>query len=226
MHFRFGIVTDRESIGLNTFVGTFSLPALIFGSLCKINMMSVNYTFIGAVFLSKTIVFFGVMIVTYIVGRRAAPRAGLYAIFATQSNDFALGSPIVEAVYAKTHPNYVAYLYLMAPISLVILNPIGFVLMEIGRQQGNDNTSKWNRIKSVVKGVVTNPIIFMTVLGVIGNFIFQGKLPAVIDGFLTSLGNAFSACALFLLGLKMVSKSQTKFNVSLEINSLEFNFIL
>ena len=225
MYFRFGIVTDRESIGLNTFVGTFSLPALIFGSLCKINMNSVNYTFIGAVFISKTIVFFGVMIVTYIVGRRAAPRAGLYAIFATQSNDFALGSPIVEAVYAKTHPNYVGYLYLMAPISLVILNPIGFVLMEIGRQQ-DDNASKWNRIKSVVKGVITNPIIFMTVLGVIGNFIFQGELPAVIDGFLTSLGNAFSACALFLLGLKMINKSQTKFNVSLKIcESLRCNFI-
>ena len=129
--YRFNIITDRESIGLNTFVGTFSLPALIFGSLCKINMNSVNLTFIFAVFLSKSIIFFGVMIITYIVGKRAASRAGLYAIFATQSNDFALGSPIVDAVYGKTHPNYVGYLYLMAPISLVILNPIGTTLKRI-----------------------------------------------------------------------------------------------
>ena len=90
-------------------------------------MNSVNWTFILAVLISKTLIFLGVLIVTYIVGKRAAPKAGLYAIFATQSNDFALGSPIVEAVYGKTHPNYVGYLYLMAPISLVILNPIGFV---------------------------------------------------------------------------------------------------
>ena len=94
-------------------------------------MNSVNLTFIFAVFLSKSIIFFGVMIITYIVGKRAASRAGLYAIFATQSNDFALGSPIVDAVYGKTHPNYVGYLYLMAPISLVILNPIGTTLKRI-----------------------------------------------------------------------------------------------
>ena len=167
-------------------------------------MNSVNLTFIFAVFLSKSIIFFGVMIITYIVGKRAASRAGLYAIFATQSNDFALGSPIVDAVYGKTHPNYVGYLYLMAPISLVILNPVGFVLMELGKHQENEIT-KWKKVKNVVKGVSTNPIIFMTVLGVIGNFIFKGELPNIMDGFLTSLGNAFSACALFLLGLKMVN---------------------
>ena len=179
-------------------------------------MNSVNWTFILAVLISKTLIFLGVLIVTYIVGRRAAPKAGLYAIFATQSNDFALGSPIVEAVYGKTHPNYVGYLYLMAPISLVILNPIGFVLMELGKQEENSsNVPKLEKFKNVIKGVSTNPIIFMTVLGVFGNFIFQGKLPQVIDGFLSSLGDAFSACALFLLGLKMVNKSDNKLSVSM-----------
>ena len=180
-------------------------------------MNSVNWTFILAVLISKTLIFLGVLIVTYIVGKRAAAKAGLYAIFATQSNDFALGKPILEAVYGKTHPNYVDYLYLMAPISLVILNPIGFVLMELGKQQENSNSNipKLEKIKNVIKGVSTNPIIFMTVLGVFGNFIFQGKLPQVIDGFLSSLGDAFSACALFLLGLKMVNKSDNKLSVSM-----------
>ena len=86
--------------------------------------------------------------------------------------------------------------------------------MELGKYQEND-VSKWGRIKKVIKGVATNPIIFMTVLGVIGNFIFMGQLPMIIDGFLSSLGNAFSACALFLLGLKMVSKSNNNFSVSI-----------
>ena len=107
----------------------------------------------------------------------------------------------------------------MAPISLVILNPIGFVLMELGKQQENTNVPKLEKFKNVIKGVSTNPIIFMTVLGVFGNFIFQGKLPQVIDGFLSSLGDAFSACALFLLGLKMVNKSDSKLSVSRYINS-------
>lgn len=38
---------------------------------------------------------------------------------------------LVVALYENIHPEYAAYLYLLAPISLAILNPIGYVLMEI-----------------------------------------------------------------------------------------------
>jgi len=36
-------------------------------------------------------------------------------------------------IYKDVHPEYASYLYLMAPISLAILNPIGLVLMEISK---------------------------------------------------------------------------------------------
>lgn len=42
---------------------------------------------------------------------------------------------LVSALYSRSHPDYPAYLYLMAPISLAILNPIAFVLMELGKRQ-------------------------------------------------------------------------------------------
>lgn len=41
----------------------------------------------------------------------------------------------MKALYDRSHPDYPAYLYLMAPISLAILNPIAFVLMELGKRQ-------------------------------------------------------------------------------------------
>ena len=88
-------------------------------------MSSVNWKFLLAIFISKSIIFFGVLIVTFIVGHKNAAKAGLYAIFTTQSNDFALGTPILEAIYGVKHPDFPSYLYLFAPISLVILNPIG-----------------------------------------------------------------------------------------------------
>jgi predicted permease len=213
LFFRFNFISQTEAKGLNTFVGTFSLPALIFGSLCKLNIMSVNWTFLIAILIAKSVIFFVVLIGTFFVGQRAWGKAGLYAIFTTQSNDFALGYPILKAVYGLTHPDYPAYLYLLAPISLVILNPIGFIFMEIGHQESNPDRSRWKTVKGVAKGVATNPIIFMTVLGVIGNFVFKGTLPDFIDGFLASLGAAFSASALFLLGLRMVSKPESAFKV-------------
>ncbi|KAJ8953723.1 hypothetical protein NQ314_007333 [Rhamnusium bicolor] len=80
-------------------------------------------------------------------------------------NDFAIGYPIVEALYKTTHPEYATYLYLMAPISLAILNPISFILMEIDKRRNVHSSEE-----------------------------------------LLVLGSAFSASALFLLGLRMVGK--------------------
>jgi len=211
---KFNVLTAIEAKGIGTFIGTFCLPALIFGSLCKLNLMSVNWGFITALFIAKATIFFAVLIVTYFIGRRPG-RAGLFAIFSTQSNDFALGNPILQAIYSLSHPDFQSYLYLLAPISLVILNPIGFVFMEIGKQQEqaagtNLNNSKWVLVKSVIKGICTNAVIVMTFLGIIGNFAFSGHLPEVIDGFLNSLGDAFSASALFLLGVNMVCNNCNK----------------
>jgi predicted permease len=60
----------------------------------------------------------------------------------------------------------------------------------------------------------------MTFLGIIGNFAFGGHLPEVIDGFLNSLGDAFSASALFLLGVNMVCNNCNKNQVQI----LNLNF--
>lgn len=112
----------------------------------------------------------------------------------------------VNALYGKTHPEYAAYLYLMAPISLVILNPIGFVLLEIGKRRVEEHTSCRDMVCSITKGVVLNPILLMTFLGIVGNFIFSHSVPHVLASILEVFGNAFSASALFLLGLMMVGK--------------------
>ena len=37
----------------------------------------------------------------------------------------------VRAIYSQTEPQFLQYIYLVAPISLLILNPIGFVMMDI-----------------------------------------------------------------------------------------------
>ena len=88
--------------------------------------------------------------------------------------------------------------------------------MEIGKQQdqSQNTSSKCSLIANVIKGVCTNPIIVMTILGIFGNFIFGGNLPDFLDGFLSSLGDAFSASALFLLGLNIVNKSQSRVKIS------------
>ncbi|KAH0952724.1 hypothetical protein HN011_009227 [Eciton burchellii] len=204
---RFNVITRSEANGLNTFVGTFALPSLIFMSLAKLDFTLVNWKFLLAVLLAKSCVFIIVLIVSLVIKKPSnSGRAALFAIFTTQSNDFAIGYPMIAALYGKTHPEYAAYLYLMAPISLAILNPIGFVLLEIGKRRMEEQTDCRQMAYSVAKGVLLNPILFMTVLGIIGNFIFSHSVPRLLASILDVLGNAFSASALFLLGLMMVGK--------------------
>ncbi|XP_011630215.1 integral membrane protein GPR155 [Pogonomyrmex barbatus] len=204
---RFGVITKTEANGLNTFVGTFALPSLIFMSLAKLDFTLVNWKFLLAVLLAKSCVFIIVLAVSLVIKKPSNPgRAALFAIFTTQSNDFAIGYPMIAALYGKTHPEYAAYLYLMAPISLTILNPIGFILLEIGKRRVEEHTNLRDMVYSVVKGVVFNPVLFMTVLGIVGNLIFSHSVPHLLAAILEVFGNAFSASALFLLGLMMVGK--------------------
>lgn len=204
---RFCVITKAEANGLNTFVGTFALPSLIFMSLAKLDFTLVNWKFLLAILLAKSCVFIAVLMVSLVIKKPSNPgRAALFAIFTTQSNDFAIGYPMIYALYGKTHPEYAAYLYLMAPISLAILNPIGFILLEIGKRRVEEHTSCRDMIYSIMKGVVLNPVLFMTVLGIIGNLIFSHNVPHLLAAILEVLGNAFSASALFLLGLMMVGK--------------------
>lgn len=214
-------------------MGTFALPSLIFISLSEINLGTVNWRFLYAILISKSIAFFSVMLITLLVVRPLNfGKAGILAIFCTQSNDFAIGFPIVDALYSKYHPEYAALIYLMAPISLAILNPIGYVLMEITNlqnknkdqvtttaarcpaAQSTEETSRRRILRGkclvvikTIKSIFMNPILLMTLLGVLGRLVFTNGLPVFISSILRVLGNSFAGSALFLLGVRMVGKA-------------------
>ncbi|KAK7474300.1 hypothetical protein BaRGS_00034435, partial [Batillaria attramentaria] len=183
-----------------------------------------------------------------------------------------------QALYQSTNPEYLNYIYLISPISLLLLNPIGFTLMEIHRHRsrhaltstdpthsaegsrdsgaehgegdkavtGNghkpsrthqDSTRSNGSLTGnmaqgggsvapptmgkaalqVAKGVLLNPIVFMTAIGIAGNFIFHQKVPSILDDILEVLGNAFSASALFYLGLSMVGKVQSQVGMAMVV---------
>ncbi|KAK5638084.1 hypothetical protein RI129_012379 [Pyrocoelia pectoralis] len=217
---RINLISETESKGINTFVGTFSLPSLIFISLARLDLSSVDWMFLASILIVKSIVFFSVIIITVLVGRPInLGRSGIFAIFCTHSNDFALGYPIVVALYKDSHPEYASYLYLVAPINLVILNPVAYVLLEINKQKTDnvpllslsDSTNVRPKnlctlVVSIMKGIFTNPILAMTILGILGNLIFKHNVPLFIALILDAFRSAFSATALFLLGLRMVGK--------------------
>ncbi|XP_060683299.1 lysosomal cholesterol signaling protein isoform X1 [Hemiscyllium ocellatum] len=207
---RVNIITSTQAKGLGSFVSKFALPGLLFKNMVVLNFVHVNWNFLWSVLVAKVAVFIIVCTLTLLI---ASPenrfgKAGLFPIFATQSNDFALGYPIVEALYRDTYPEYLQYIYLVAPISLMLLNPIGFIFCEIQKWRENMNTeqSKLKTVALVLLQVFKNPIVFMVIVGICGNFIFERKIPVIIGEFLDGLASSFSGSALFYLGLTMVGQ--------------------
>ncbi|XP_037076337.1 LOW QUALITY PROTEIN: integral membrane protein GPR155-like [Pollicipes pollicipes] len=217
---RFKIISSHEGRGIELFVGKFALPTLIFLSMATLDFTVVNWNFLFAILLAKAAVFGTVLLGTVLVTRPTDYSLGsLYAIFCTQSNDFALGYPIISAIYKDSHPEFVAYLYLVAPVSLCVLNPVGFALMELWKRRHlslehqssvNGETRQPVSICRLVllslRGVLTNPIVVMTALGLLGNVIFQHIIPKVLYNILNTFAVSFSATALFMLGLHMVTR--------------------
>uniref|UniRef100_A0A4W5P243 G protein-coupled receptor 155 n=1 Tax=Hucho hucho TaxID=62062 RepID=A0A4W5P243_9TELE len=207
---RANIITSTQAKGLGNFVSKFALPALLFKNMVLLDFGNVIWPFLWSILIAKVSVFFIVCVITLLV---ASPdtrfsKAGLFSIFATQSNDFALGYPIVEALYKNTHPEYLQYIYLVAPVSLMLLNPIGFAFCEIQkwRDQRDRQQSKLQIVGVVILQVLKNPIVFMVVIGIIFHFILDQKIPAFMEQFVDGLANSFGGAALFYLGLSMVGQ--------------------
>ena len=94
---RASLITSVQGKGIGTFVAKFCLPALLFRSMVKLNFETVDWFFLLGIGISKTIVFVGVVVLTLLAKRPLnLGYAGIFGIFATQSNDFALGYPICK----------------------------------------------------------------------------------------------------------------------------------
>ncbi|XP_071330970.1 lysosomal cholesterol signaling protein [Trachinotus anak] len=207
---RANIITSTQAKGLGNFVSKFALPALLFKNMVLLDFGNVIWPFLWSILIAKVSVFFIVCALTLIVASPESrySKAGLFSIFATQSNDFALGYPIVEALYKSTYPEYLQYIYLVAPVSLMLLNPIGFAFCEVQKwkDEGNHQQSKLMIVGLVVLQVLKNPIVFMVVIGIIAHFVLHQTIPAFMAEFVDGLANSFGGAALFYLGLSMVGQ--------------------
>ncbi|KAM8748921.1 lysosomal cholesterol signaling protein [Acanthopagrus schlegelii] len=207
---RANIITSTQAKGLGNFVSKFALPALLFKNMVLLDFGNVIWPFLWSILIAKVCVFAIVCVLTLIVSSPDSrySKAGIFSIFATQSNDFALGYPIVEALYQSTYPEYLMYIYLVAPVSLMLLNPIGFGFCEIQKWKNQENRqqSKLRIVGVIVFQVLKNPIVFMVVIGIIAHFVLHQTIPPILAEFVDGLANSFGGAALFYLGLTMVGQ--------------------
>ena len=91
----FKVIPVDEARSIGTLVGKLALPALLFKNLAILDLTAISWNFLSAMLVSKFTIFAVVAIITVILSRPFnIGKAGLFGIFVTQSNDFALGLPI------------------------------------------------------------------------------------------------------------------------------------
>ncbi|XP_060774709.1 lysosomal cholesterol signaling protein isoform X2 [Neoarius graeffei] len=179
------IIGVGQTQSLGSFVSCFALPALLFRNMVQLQFSNVVWSFLWSVLIAKVCVFALVCVLTLLVA-----------------------SPEVDALYHSSHPDYTQYLYLVAPVSLMLLNPVGFALCELQRwrQSPDHSHSKLHVVSTVLLRVFKNPIVFMVLIGIVSQFLFGGRVPLLLGEFVDGLADSFGGAALFYLGLTMVGQ--------------------
>eukprot|EP01012_Entosiphon_sulcatum_P004734 TRINITY_DN11958_c0_g1_i1.p1 TRINITY_DN11958_c0_g1~~TRINITY_DN11958_c0_g1_i1.p1 ORF type:complete len:818 (-),score=109.47 TRINITY_DN11958_c0_g1_i1:98-2506(-) len=204
-----GALTLDATKGINQLAGKVALPALLFVGMATLNLKEVDFKVLLTMFLAKALVFVSVSAIAVVFSQKSSwlSKCGIFGIFVTQSNDVAIGLPIIQAMY----PAYVPYIFLVALVQLGIINPLGFALLEASQaaQQSKVTGKKKSSLRTALRifqGVITNPVVFMVLFGLIVNLILGGKLPSLIQETFNLAGSAFSCAALVSLGLSTVGK--------------------
>merc|ERR1712224_179716 len=92
--------------------------------------------------------------------------AAVFGFFTVASNDFAIGFPVIVALYGEDS-NTTIYIAANALISAIFFQPLTMTLLEVGKsikareEASSDSTDIHGRVEycSIMKAIFVNPVI-------------------------------------------------------------------
>lgn len=233
---RFHVVPAAYGTALGYFAANYSMPALIFQNIATLDLATASMGLILAMLVAKVSVGGIIALLTLYLTPSMEPGesntrgwslAALFAMLVTSQNDFALGMPILEAIYgaaedrAEADPDMESgtrmrdYLFLFAPIVMLVTNPICLAMLELAaavrRRRRGSVTALSGDVncvficKQVLLPTALNPVVFSVAVGVVVNLV-KLRLPDFVDGTLATVGSSYGPLALFTLGMSMSDK--------------------
>jgi len=127
-----GLASSSTKQELGSFATTIALPAQVVKVLATITASDIAWGFFSGVVLTKLAVSSLAFACTHVLDRspKSLSRSAIFAMFSTQSNDYALGLPIASAVFGNSQPHFPLQLYLLAPIQLAIITSGCLMVLE------------------------------------------------------------------------------------------------
>ena len=188
---RLRLIDDAGLIGLNAFVFWFALPALLFHKVATTPFARLtDWTLYVGYEGACVLLYFLVLAAARWVLRRTLREAAILAFAASWGNVGYMGVPLLSAAYGESAglPAVLAVV-----LDTLVLQSLTILLLESGGAAGHGG------LRTVGRAVVRNPLIIAVFAGaVVAGLGIDLPLPVV--GFLSLLGPAAAAGALFALG--------------------------
>merc|ERR1719330_1342009 len=127
---------DGHMKGWGFFIGQVAFPLLVFKTVATAKFDGVDMYTILACTLGKLTVFVLTWSGTFCAYEPDRPKgkkvltASIFAFFTTSSNDFAMGLPVVQSLYAGEHMD--VYVAVNALVNSAVLTPLAMMLLAVG----------------------------------------------------------------------------------------------
>jgi malonate transporter and related proteins len=198
---RLRLLDDAGLLGLNAFVFWFALPALLFQKVAATPFERLtDWTLYVAYEGSCLTLYALVLVAVRWILRRPLQEATICAFAASWGNVGYMGVPLLIAAYGEAGalPSVLAVV-----LDTLVLQSVTILLLESGGAAGRGG------LRVVARAVVRNPLIIAVFAGA-GVAWLRLELPPPVAGFLSLLGPAAAAGALFALGATLRGGALTR----------------
>jgi len=224
---RLGVISPGKGDmkGLGFLVGQIVFPLLIFKTVATARLGSVNFGVLAACTLGKVVTMAITWLATFFFYKAHRPlgdkflTATVFSAYVISSNDFAVGFPVVDALYGEK-VNMGIYITGNSLVGATFFVPLLTILFSIGvglKQQAEDisdsaDSRRGNKCLQIIRSIMLNPVILMTIAALLYKTIFgftlvddgmKLSMPHPLSDLLTLVTSPFGMCALFLTGTSL-----------------------
>jgi predicted permease len=205
--------TEEATAYLTKFVFYFALSAMIFRFAASLELEQLlDWTFIKAYLAATATVYVIATGVSMLRGVSVA-EAAVEAQCSVIGNIGFLGIPMLALLMG---PEAVAPIIIMLSVDLIIFSSLIVILITGSRGAG----LSLGIFRTVVMGLVKNPMIVSVVLGIAWSS-WELPMPAPAEEFLALLGAAATPGALFAIGASLATKSAERLSVAFTISAFK-----
>ena len=203
---RTNFFTQEATAYLTKFVFYFALSAMLFRFSATLSFADIFDARLAAAYLWGTAFVYGIALGVAFWRRQSVEVAAIEAQCAAIGNTGFLGVPMLAVLLGQ---EAVGPIILVLAIDLIVFSSLLVILVTGSR----DGRMSFGVLRTVGIGLVKNPMIVSIVLGLCVSAAAL-PMPAVVEDFLTILGNAATPGALFAIGASLASKSAERLAVS------------